>query len=124
MELREIVNAATETGSPAEPVQVFSRDSIHPMKSTSDVFLPRPPQPLKSTSKSRVLGPCLYIGPAGQRCNCPAGESGFCSKHGVNQQDDTSSSLHVKRGLAVIGVLAALWPFIAELVRELLRLLR
>lgn len=89
---------------------------------------PAPPQPFA------VQYPCLYIGPAGQRCSLPAREDGFCVKHqlrsptgpGANAQnvDEISESTIAKRALAVIGVLVALWPLIAELIRELRRLLR
>jgi hypothetical protein len=67
--------------------------------------------------------PCLYLGPAGQRCNRPATESGFCSRH---QQEGTGSAapLLPSRLVAVLLViLALLWPVLAEVVRELIRLL-
>ena len=71
-----------------------------------------------------VKTPCLYIGPAGQRCDRPARADGFCSKHQLNPPHEVSSSTVAKRAVAIIGVVAALWPLIVDLVRELLRLLR
>jgi hypothetical protein len=68
---------------------------------------------------------CLYFGPAGQRCNRFALADGFCPQHRLGQaQEDSDSSLLVKRAAAVIGALAILWPIIADLLRELHRLLK
>ena len=71
------------------------------------------------------LGPCLYLGPAGQRCDRRALEGGFCARH----QPDTGllRGLSVpqisRRSVAVFGLLAVLWPVLADLIRELIRLL-
>jgi hypothetical protein len=82
-------------------------------------------QPLKLPPKSTVQSPCLYIGPAGERCSRTAGPSGFCAKHQLTApSESTSKAVNVKRAAAVLGVLAALWPFIADLIREIIRLLR
>jgi hypothetical protein len=70
-------------------------------------------------------GRCLYLGPAGQRCDRAALASGFCRKHSSGRTDEApGSSRAMKRAAAVIGALAVLWPVIADLVRELLRLLK
>ena len=72
------------------------------------------------------LGPCLYLGPAGQRCGRRALEGGFCGRH----QPDTgefrglSAAQISRRGVAAFGLLAVLWPVLADLIRELIRLLR
>jgi hypothetical protein len=73
------------------------------------------------------LGPCLYLGPAGQRCSRRAVEGSFCARH----QPDSSGQfpgLSVpqisRRTVAILGLLAVLWPVLADLVRELIRLLR
>lgn len=82
-------------------------------------------QPLKLPPKSTVQSPCLYIGPAGERCGRIAGLSGFCPKHQLAApSESTSNAVTVKRAAAILGVLAALWPVIADLIRELIRLLR
>ena len=107
MELREIVNGATENGVPAPPADASPRRIS-------------PPAP-----KSSVQSACLYIGPAGQRCDRPAGESGFCSKHHIAQPgEEVSNRVRAKRAAVVIGLLAALWPVIADLIREFIRLFR
>lgn len=74
--------------------------------------------------KATAGGPCLYLGPAGQRCNRAALASGFCRRHSSAPVDQAVSTPAVKRALAVIGALAVLWPVIADLLHELLRLLK
>jgi hypothetical protein len=108
MELSLLVNAANEEGDPNARPEAL-RGSAPPVG----------PEPALRT-------PCLYIGPAGQRCNRPARASGFCSRHRLNPSDsgEVSNATIVKRTVAAIGVIAALWPLIVDLVRELLRLLR
>jgi len=69
--------------------------------------------------------PCLYLGPAGQRCNQAALAGGFCLKHGragAAERPDSSSGR--KRAIAVLLTAGALWPILADFIRELLRLLK
>jgi len=84
--------------------------------------LPDGAQP--AASNASEARPCLYLGPAGQRCNRPATDSGFCSRH---QREDTAPgpTLVPSRRVAVLMVIVALlWPILADLVRELIRLIR
>jgi Family of unknown function (DUF5763) len=108
MELSQLVNAGSDERDLRDPNAAL-RDSVAP-----------------AGLSPAVKTPCLYIGPAGQRCDRPARADGFCSKHQQNASDsnEVPSSTIAKRALAVIGVIAALWPLIIDLVRELLRLLR
>ena len=82
--------------------------------------------PVKSPESD--LGPCLYFGPAGQRCDRRALEGGFCSKHQFASQLGGSPSLSgqqiSKRVLGVAGILAVLWPILADVIREIVRLFR
>ena len=74
------------------------------------------------------LGPCLYLGPAGQRCTSRATASGFCRRH----QPDVKSSgapldtpmLSPRRVGAIFTILALLWPLLADIVRTLIRYFR
>jgi hypothetical protein len=88
-------------------------------------------------------GPCLYFGPQGQRCDRPAIANGFCRRHLPAQLSQsarfgpTSSpqlgrstqptaaprdSKPFARVIAVgIAIFAALWPVIADLLREIFR---
>jgi hypothetical protein len=69
-------------------------------------------------------GPCLYLGPAGQRCDRRAIEGGFCSRHQPGGARALSVQQVSRRALGVVGLLAVLWPVLADLIRELVRLLR
>ena len=73
------------------------------------------------------LDPCLYLGPAGQRCSRRAVEGNFCPRHqpGSGGQFPGLSVPQIsRRTVAMLGLLAVLWPVLADLVRELIRLLR
>jgi len=92
----------------------------------TDEFPPRdfPLNEPISSPNNYDLGPCLYLGPAGQRCDRRAVEGSFCLRH---QPDAISEALRTqfpRRALAVIGVLAVLWPVLADLIRELMRFFR
>lgn len=65
-------------------------------------------------------GPCLYLGPKGQRCGNPAVAGGFCARH---QPDAPQAATRgVSRVVAAgIGIMAAMWPVLADLLREVLR---
>jgi hypothetical protein len=69
-------------------------------------------------------GPCLYLGPAGQRCGRRAVAGNFCARHQPGASQILSLPQISRRGVAVIGLLAVLWPVLADLVREIVRLLR
>lgn len=86
-----------------------------------------------SAPRAGDFGPCLYFGPRGERCSRPALEGGFCARHrgsaqkAVEEPEAESGfapQLTPKRLGALIAAAAALWPFVAELVREILRHLR
>ena len=74
-------------------------------------------------------GPCLYFGPQGQRCDRRAVADGFCRRHLPAQLGEASQpgvarsgSKPFARVIAVgIAMFAALWPVIAELLREIFR---
>ncbi len=107
------VNAGTPTGDPPDEFP----------DAPPEDFFAAPPQ---SLSAAGDLGPCLYLGPAGQRCNRRAVEAGFCARHqpGAGQLQGLSIPQVTRRGVALIGLLAVLWPVLADIVRELIRLLR
>jgi hypothetical protein len=70
-------------------------------------------------AKNYDQGPCLYLGSKGQRCSNPASAGGFCAKHqpgGAKAATGTASRL-----AAGIGILAAMWPVLADVLREVLR---
>jgi hypothetical protein len=80
-----------------------------------------PTHPLASGPGKADMGPCLYLGPAGQRCGERAFDGGFCAKH----QPGTSAPITggSKVVAASIGILGLLWPYLADLFREIVRLM-
>lgn len=71
---------------------------------------------------SADLGPCLYLGPAGQRCDERAFEGGYCAKHQPGASPSSSGSPK-KVVAASAGILGLLWPYLADLFREIIRLI-
>lgn len=70
---------------------------------------------------------CLYLGPAGERCYRPALDSGFCPSHQPNGSPSAArdqSRSRKKKAAATVGIIAAMWPLIEELLRQLFRLFR
>ena len=65
-------------------------------------------------------GPCLYLGPGGERCARPALPGGFCARHqpgGMLQPGKPRAKLVA----AVLGILGLLWPLLGDIVREVIR---
>jgi Family of unknown function (DUF5763) len=118
---RDEINAHVPEGRLIRRTAIVEHE---PSASSGILPLPNP----SADPNPAVQTPCLYIGPCGQRCNRPARPDGFCAKHklnpGLSQSEEVSDSALIKRAVAVIGVLIALWPLIAELVREILHHLR
>lgn len=75
------------------------------------------------SSKRPDQGPCLYLGPRGQRCGNPAVSGGFCARHQAGEPGGPQvAGRGVSRVVAAgIGILAAMWPVIADVLREVLR---
>jgi len=97
-------------------------------------------------------GPCLYLGPAGQRCQKRAMDGGFCATHrpaksradgspdrpvrssffagspgaapDVSDAPPVTSGKIARRGAALFAALAVLFPLLLDFIRELIRLLR
>src|ERR1700678_3685890 len=66
--------------------------------------------------------PCLYFGPQGQRCSRPALAGGFCSRHQPGTEGGKPASRSLPRiAAAGIGILAALWPIIFDILRVIAR---
>ena len=80
--------------------------------------------PLVVPATGADYGPCLYLGPSGQRCGRRALEGGFCALHQPGAKSPASKTSHTKRVAAAIGALGALVPWLIDLIRELIRHLR
>jgi hypothetical protein len=66
-------------------------------------------------------GPCLYLGPSGQRCQRRAVEGGYCASHRPGAIGVPKVEFSKKMLAAIIGVAAIVWPYIADIVREIVR---
>ena len=75
---------------------------------------------LAPASGKRSYGTCLYFGPAGERCNRPAGESGFCREHKGNIEGRPSARPG-KIIAAIMATLALLWPVLGDVVQFVIR---
>jgi hypothetical protein len=91
-----------------------------------DFGIPTPsPSP---QSNSPEQGPCLYFGPRGQRCSRRALAGGFCAIHqpggapGVPGGVPGPTSKPSKKFIAsVLAIVAVIWPYLADIVREVIR---
>jgi hypothetical protein len=70
------------------------------------------------------LGPCLYFGPAGQRCDRRATTDGFCSRHQPGTPVIWAPFFTPKKLAAFLIALAMLWPELTRFLSALARLLR
>lgn len=78
------------------------------------------------------LGPCLYLGEAGQRCTRRAVVDGFCRVH-QGQRDHLDPEAQASGGTsariaarskvlaAIVGLVGILLPYVFDLTREILR---
>jgi hypothetical protein len=67
------------------------------------------------------LGPCLYLGPAGQRCARTAIEGGYCRKHHADPELRSAGRDYTRVLVATVALAIVIWPYIADLVRDLVR---
>ena len=95
--------------------EAFSPDSID--QST-------PNRPVSTRTLPTDLGPCLYLGPAGQRCDRRATRDGFCSRHQPDSPAMSTPFFTPKKLAAFLIALAMLWPEITRFLSALARLLR
>ncbi len=65
-------------------------------------------------------GPCLYMGPQGQRCERPALEGGFCEHH-TTDAVAVGPWPWVRRLAGILVAMAILWPIIEAFLNELSR---
>jgi len=83
------------------------------------------PSPAGSPSNGADQGPCLYFGPRGQRCNRRALIGGFCAIHqpgGSFSGVPGATSKPSKKFIAsVLAIVAVIWPYLADIVREVIR---
>ena len=77
-------------------------------------------QTLTNPAAAKNWGPCLYLGPSGQRCAKPALEGGFCAVHSPGSGGAITPNR--RRVLAAVAaIIGILWPYVDDLVREIIR---
>ena len=67
------------------------------------------------------LGPCLYLGPRGERCSRPALEGGYCARHGGNPAAGSPARSYTRVLAATLALIMLVWPYVSDLVRDLFR---
>lgn len=70
---------------------------------------------------------CLYLGPAGERCDEPARDNGFCPRHQPNASATAprdEGRARKKKAAATVGIIAAMWPIVEEILRAIFHLFR
>jgi hypothetical protein len=137
MELGVRVNAVSDHEAEDMPLDGFEWPSvnIHGLKQArkvprsgrlsmnpSDQPSPKPPVPNRAFSGD--FGPCLYFGPAGQRCDRRATRDGFCQRHQPGIPTISAPFLTPKKLAAFLIALAMLWPELTKFLSALARLLR
>ncbi len=133
MDRREVVNNPDESDAPDE--WTLSRPRLKPIPRDIPPGVPAATSTATPTAAPQLAsGPqlatrpmCLYLGPAGERCYRPALDNGFCPAHQPNASPSAvrdQSRARKKKAAATVGIIAALWPVIEELLRQLFRLLR
>jgi hypothetical protein len=86
-----------------------------------DFGIPTAP-PVGAASKGADQGPCLYLGPRGQRCDRRATNAGFCAIHQPDAVTAAGISKPSKKFIAsLLAIAAVVWPYLADIVREVIR---
>ena len=72
-------------------------------------------------SSSADQGPCLYLGPRGQRCARRATKGGFCALHQPDAPVARIAKPSKKLAASILAIIAVIWPYLADVLREVLR---
>jgi hypothetical protein len=137
MELGVTVNAGSDHEAEDMPFDGFEWPSVnihglpqaYVTPGSEGVSLDSPHQSRRNASPSSRtlpadLGPCLYLGPAGQRCDRRATQDGFCQRHQPNATTISPPFFTPKKLAAFLIALAMLWPELMRFLSALARLLR
>lgn len=137
MELSVRVNAGSDHVAEDMPLGSFEWPSvnIHGLKqarttprsgrfSGNAADQPTPKPSITNRALPGDLGPCLYFGSAGQRCDHRATRDGFCQRHQPGIPTISAPFLTPKKLAAFLIALAMLWPELTRFLSALARLLR
>src|ERR1700741_929050 len=137
MELGEKVNAGADREADAMPLDGVEWPSVNVQGLWQPPITPNPEaisnNTIARTTRSPVepnrglptdLGPCLYLGPSGQRCDRRATKGGFFRRHQPRTSTIAAPFFTPKKFAAFLIALAMLWPELTRFVSALARLLR
>jgi hypothetical protein len=66
-------------------------------------------------------GPCLHLGHQGQRCSRQALAGGYCARHHSDPELRMPGRNYTRVIVATVALVAIVWPYVAEVVRDLIR---
>jgi hypothetical protein len=127
MELGVRVNAGSDREGEEAPLDAMEWPSVNVHGFRQAPTIPKPAArslPVRRQTSSVDLGPCLYFGPAGQRCDRRATKDGFCSRHQPGAPSISAPFFTPKKLAAFLIALAMFWPELAKFLSALARLLR
>ena len=108
-------------GSITQPTDYGIGSVAKPDDYGRDFGIPTSP-PVGIVSKGADQGPCLYLGPRGQRCSRRATNAGFCAIHQPDGVAASGISKPSKKFIAsLLAIAAVVWPYLADIVREVIR---
>jgi hypothetical protein len=117
MERRVSVNGIATSGPPADRSDELSGAWPDQELLETQGF---PGDSSSGETEPRQSGPCLYLGPAGERCSRPALAGAFCAKHQPGGRMEALKN-PARILAAALGIVALIWPYVNDLVREILR---
>ncbi len=71
--------------------------------------------------RAEVFGSCLHLGQQGQRCSRPALAGGYCARHHSDPELRMPGRNYTRVLVATVALAVIVWPYIAEVVRDLIR---
>jgi hypothetical protein len=111
------VNARDSTKSSGE----FGIGSIDEKGDYSDDFGITTLSASGSIASGADQGPCLYLGPRGQRCGRRATKAGFCAIHQPDAAVSGITKPSKKMAASLLAIIAIIWPYLADILREVIR---
>jgi len=79
------------------------------------------PAPGDSKATPGPQGPCLHLGPRGERCKRAAIADGYCAKHHHDPELRSPGRNYTRVLVATVALLTILWPYLEELAHDLTR---
>ena len=117
MERRVSVNAKETSGTP-QGLRDHLPEGWRDQELLETQGFPADGSPNEGEPQAR--GPCLYFGPSGERCSRPALAGGVRAQHGPGGRMEALKN-PARILAAALGIVALIWPYVNDLVREILR---